>query len=157
MAAGVPAAAFDALAKACGEAHVRAGTSEDTIDGVPAGAVVAPASTGGVREALLVGREHGLRVGLRGGRTKLGWGAPPAALDLLIDTARMSQVLEHAAGDLVVRVQPGVPLAALQARLAPARQQLALDPPEDGATVGGIVAANASGPARLLFGTVRDL
>src|SRR3712207_9037720 len=34
---------------------------------------------------------------------------------------------------------------------------LALDPPEEGATVGGIVAANASGPRRLRYGTIRDL
>ena len=34
---------------------------------------------------------------------------------------------------------------------------LALDPPEPGATLGGIVSANASGPRRLRYGTVRDL
>jgi glycolate oxidase FAD binding subunit len=34
---------------------------------------------------------------------------------------------------------------------------LALDPPEPGATLGGLVAANASGPRRLRYGTVRDL
>src|SRR3712207_4307075 len=34
---------------------------------------------------------------------------------------------------------------------------LALDPPEEGATVGGIVAANAAGPRRLRYGTIRDL
>ncbi len=34
---------------------------------------------------------------------------------------------------------------------------LALDPPEEGATLGGIVSANASGPRRLRFGTARDL
>jgi glycolate oxidase FAD binding subunit len=66
-------------------------------------------------------------------------------------------VLEHAAGDLVVRVQGGTRLADLQAALAPADQWLALDPPEPGATVGGVVAANASGPRRLRYGTVRDL
>jgi glycolate oxidase FAD binding subunit len=66
-------------------------------------------------------------------------------------------VLEHAAGDLVVRAQAGVALADLQAALAPAGQWLALDPPEPRATVGGVVAANASGPRRLRYGTVRDL
>jgi glycolate oxidase FAD binding subunit len=69
----------------------------------------------------------------------------------------MDRVLEHAAGDLVVKVQAGVRLANLQAALAPAGQWLALDPPEPGATVGGVVAANASGPRRLRYGTVRDL
>ena len=50
-----------------------------------------------------------------------------------------------------------MPLADLQAALAPAGQWLALDPPEPRATVGGVVAANASGPRRLRYGTVRDL
>jgi glycolate oxidase FAD binding subunit len=69
----------------------------------------------------------------------------------------MDRVLEHAAGDLVVKVEAGARLADLQAALAPAGQWLALDPPEPGATVGGVVAANASGPRRLRYGTVRDL
>lgn len=82
---------------------------------------------------------------------------PPAGIDLLLDLSRQQRVLEHAAGDLVVRVEPGVRLAELRDHLAPARQQLALDPPEDGATVGGVLGANASGPSRLLYGTARDL
>jgi glycolate oxidase FAD binding subunit len=48
-------------------------------------------------------------------------------------------------------------LAALQDHVAPAAQWLALDPPEVGATVGGVVAAAASGPRRLRYGTPRDL
>jgi glycolate oxidase FAD binding subunit len=57
----------------------------------------------------------------------------------------------------VVRAQAGVRLADLQEVLAPAGQWLALDPPEPGATLGGVVAANAAGPRRLRYGTVRDL
>src|SRR3712207_3801508 len=38
-----------------------------------------------------------------------------------------------------------------------AGQLLGLDPPEDGATLGGVVSANASGPRRLRYGTTRDL
>src|SRR4029453_10911049 len=68
-----------------------------------------------------------------------------------------AQVLDPPAGDLVGTAQAGVRLADLQQRLAPAGQQLALDPPEPRATVGGVVAADASGPRRLRYGTVRDL
>jgi glycolate oxidase FAD binding subunit len=75
----------------------------------------------------------------------------------MISTSNMTRVLEHAAGDLVVTAQAGVPLTALQDQVAAAGQWLALDPPEVGATVGGVVAAAASGPRRLLFGTPRDL
>jgi glycolate oxidase FAD binding subunit len=69
----------------------------------------------------------------------------------------MDQVLEHAAADQVLRVQAGVRLRELQEQLANANQMLAIDPPERGATIGGIVAANASGPLRLRYGTIRDL
>jgi glycolate oxidase FAD binding subunit len=96
-------------------------------------------------------------LGVMGAGTKLDQGAAPTARDLMISTANMKRVLEHAAGDLVVTAQAGVPLAALQEQVASAGQWLVLDPPEVGATVGGVVAAAASGPRRLLYGTPRDL
>jgi glycolate oxidase FAD binding subunit len=69
----------------------------------------------------------------------------------------MSRIVEHAAGDLVVTAQAGVPLRALQQHVASAGQWLALDPPETEATVGGVVATASSGPRRLRYGTPRDL
>ena len=56
-------------------------------------------------------------------------------------------MLEHSPGDLRVTAQAGVALAALQRRLAGDRQRLALDPPQDGATLGGIVASQRRRPA----------
>src|SRR5450759_896571 len=151
---------MDALAslhKVCGEEHVRPGAAADAVDGLVPAYVAAPASTDEIRELVLVARDAGLRIGVRGAGSKLGWGMPPTGLDLLLDLSRQDRVLEHAAGDLVVRVEPGVRLVALREHLAPARQQLALDPPEPGATVGGVIGANASGPSRLLYGTARAL
>jgi glycolate oxidase FAD binding subunit len=116
-----------------------------------------PASVEEAGQVLAAAAADGLAVAFAGGGSKLGLGNPPERADLLVSTDRLDRVLEHAAGDLVVRVQGGVPLAALQDALAPAGQWLALDPPEPGATVGGVVAANASGPRRLRYGTVRDL
>ena len=92
-----------------------------------------------------------------GGRTKTGWAAPPTSCDVLLDVTGLDRVVEHTAGDLVVVAEAGVRLETLQAQLAEAGQMLALDPPEAGATLGGIVSANASGPRRLRYGTVRDL
>jgi glycolate oxidase FAD binding subunit len=99
----------------------------------------------------------GLVVGVRGGGSKLGWVAPGAPVDLTIDTRGLDRIGPHAAGDLVVTAQAGVTLAALQEHVAAEAQWLALDPPESGATIGGIVASAASGPRRLRFGTPRDL
>jgi len=92
-----------------------------------------------------------------GAGTKTGWAAPPTSCDLVLHTGGLARITEYLPGDLVVVAEAGVPLAALQQRLAEHGQMLALDPPEEGATLGGIVSANASGPRRLRYGTVRDL
>jgi len=128
-----------------------------TLDGVPVARIARPASVEEASQVLAAAAADGLAVAFAGGASKLGLGNPPERVDLLVSTERLDQVLEHAAGDLVVRVQAGVRLADLQAALAPAGQWLALDPPEPRATVGGVVAADASGPRRLRYGTVRDL
>jgi glycolate oxidase FAD binding subunit len=94
---------------------------------------------------------------VRGAGTKLDWGHDPARCDLVLDTTSMERVVEHAAGDLVVHVEAGVRLSALQDVLAEHGQQLALDAPFGDGTVGGAVATGASGPRRLLYGTPRDL
>ena len=98
----------------------------------------------------------GLAVVPRGAGTGLEWGAPPSACDLVVDLRLMDQVLEHAAGDLVARVQAGVTIGQLATVLASAGQQLALDAPED-ATVGGVVATGTAGPRRFRYGAPRDL
>jgi glycolate oxidase FAD binding subunit len=127
------------------------------VDGVTVARVARPGSVEEASQVLRAAADDGLAVVFAGGGSKLGLGNPPERVDLLVSTERLDQVLEHAAGDLVVRAQAGVRLADLQDTLAPAGQWLALDPPEPGATLGGVVAANASGPRRLRYGTVRDL
>lgn len=92
-----------------------------------------------------------------GAGTKTGWAARPTTCDLLLETAGLNRVLAHEPGDLVAVAEAGVPLATLQRQLAAHGQMLALDPPEEGATLGGIVSADASGPRRLRYGTARDL
>src|SRR4051794_32487809 len=96
-------------------------------------------------------------VRVRGGGSKWSWGADRPDPDLVVETGGLSQIVEHAAGDLIVTVQAGVRLADLQAHLGASGQWLALDPPEADATIGGIVATGASGPRRLRYRTARDL
>ncbi|MEV6304751.1 FAD-binding oxidoreductase [Actinoplanes sp. NPDC051861] len=129
---------------------VKAG-DDDAVGGVPARLVAAPGST--EEAAALIAAAQDLHVVVRGGGTKLHWGNPPRELDLIIDTRRLAGVREHAAGDLITVVGAGTPMAMLHALPG---QQLALDAPP-GATAGGTVAANSSGPRRLRYGTSRDL
>ncbi|MFL6128105.1 MAG: FAD-binding oxidoreductase [Mycobacteriales bacterium] len=149
-------APLDALAGATGGHAGEAGPA-DAVDGVPARWVASPGSTDEAAAVLRVADERDLAVVARGAGTKLGWGAPPRQLDLVLDTRRLDRVVEHAAGDLVVVVQAGVPLAALADRLAGAGQRLAVDEVVPGSTVGGALATGLTGPRRLLAGGVRDL
>jgi glycolate oxidase FAD binding subunit len=138
-------------------AHARPASAADAVDGVLPETIVEPASVEEASEVLREATARGRRVVCRGGGSKLGWGNPPAGAQVLVDTVRLDRVLEHAEGDLIVRAEAGVRLDALQEALSKAGQFLALDPPEPGATVGGIVAASASGPRRQRYGTARDL
>ena len=138
-------------------APTRAATAADAVDGVQPEVVVEPTTVEEASEVLRDATARGKRVVCRGGASKLGWGNRPAGADLLLSTARLDRVLEHAHGDLIARAEAGVRLDAFQEVLAKAEQTLALDPPEEGATLGGVVAANASGPLRMRYGTARDL
>jgi glycolate oxidase FAD binding subunit len=148
-------AALEDLRAACGDA--RPAGDGDAIAGVPARFVAAPGSADEAAAVVRAAAVHDLFTVVRGAATKLDWGSPPERLDLVLDTRRLTGVVEHAAGDLIVVVRAGTPLADLSPKLAAAGQQLALDAPLPGATVGGTVAVNTSGPRRMAYGTVRDL
>ncbi|MFL5867854.1 MAG: FAD-binding oxidoreductase [Thermoleophilaceae bacterium] len=106
--------------------------------------------------ALREAAEAGTPVRIVGGGTKLGWGRPVEA-EVEVTTAGLDRIVEHNAGDLTAVLEAGVPLAAAQQKFAEAGQMLALDPPADGATIGGVVSAGDSGPLRSRYGGPRDL
>ncbi|MEU2167802.1 FAD-binding oxidoreductase [Micromonospora chersina] len=136
---------------------VRTAGEHDTLAGVAARYVAEPRDTGQAAALLRAAAALDLAVTFRGGGTKQDWGSAPRRLDLILDTTALTGVVEHAAGDLITVVRAGTRLDELPATLAGAGQQLALDAPLPGGTVGGAVATNTSGPRRMLYGTVRDL
>jgi glycolate dehydrogenase FAD-binding subunit len=150
------AGVLDALRQATG-GHAGPAGDGDAVDGVPARFVAAPGSTAEAAAVVRVAAAEGLAVVARGAGTKLGWGTPPRRLDLIVDTRRLDRIVEHAAGDLVVVAQAGVPLAQLGERLAGDRQRLAVDEVVPGTTVGGMLGTGVTGPRRLQAGAVRDL
>ena len=99
----------------------------------------------------------GTSVRFRGGGTKMGWAANRGEIDVELSTAGLDRIIEHNAGDLTAVLEAGVPLERAQAEFAEAGQMLSIDPPAEGATIGGIVAAGDSGPLRSRYGGVRDL
>jgi glycolate oxidase FAD binding subunit len=128
------------------------------VDGVSPSGICWPETYEQAARALAVADRLGLAVSPRGSGTKLGLGNRPRRCDLIVSTERLDRVVEYAPANLTVIAQAGVKLASLQDSLAPANQHLPLDPPwATSATVGGIVASNASGPRRLGYGTARDL
>jgi glycolate oxidase FAD binding subunit len=93
-----------------------------------------------------------------GGQTKLRTLPPSAASASLLSTRSLPATIDHVPGDLVATVSAGVALAELNRVLAAKGQCLPLDPPfAERATIGGVVAANDSGPRRHRYGAPRDL
>jgi glycolate oxidase FAD binding subunit len=103
--------------------------------------------------------EDGHSVRIRGAGTKSEWGGATAA-DLELHTGKLNRIVEHNAGDLTAVLEAGVPLAEAQRIFATAGQMLALDPPlgpDQGATIGGVLATGDCGPLRHRYGAPRDL
>jgi glycolate oxidase FAD binding subunit len=119
--------------------------------------LVRPTSIERLAEILAVTEADGRTVGIRGAGSKETWGRAAEPPDVVIGMRGLDRVVEHAAGDLVITVEAGALLTDVQRTVSAAGQWLALDPPEPGATVGGIVATAASGARRLRYGTPRDL
>jgi glycolate oxidase FAD binding subunit len=73
-----------------------------------------------------------------------------------LDLSGLDRILEHEAGDLTCTIEAGIRLSALQARLAPYGQRLALDPAGD-PTVGACIGGDLHGPCSYRYGRMRDL
>ncbi len=156
----MPASPVDALRGIVGPAHVLTGADcgPYVLDGRAPEAVVLPGSKEEVAAVLLAAGAADLPVTPWGGGTKMGIGAPPQRLGLVLGLKRLNRLLEHEPGDLTATVQAGMTLGALQRELGTRGQWLSLDPAHaDEATLGGIVSSNAAGPRRHLYGACRDL
>ncbi|MFI5443858.1 glycolate oxidase subunit GlcE [Polaromonas sp. UC242_47] len=98
----------------------------------------------------------GTALRIRGGGSKDFYGE--ATDGDLLDTRPLTGIISYEPSELVVTTRAGTPLAELEAVLAERGQCLPFEPPHfaGGATVGGMVAAGLSGPARASVGAVRD-
>jgi glycolate oxidase FAD binding subunit len=138
--------------------YVRTAGASDAVAGVQPRFVVEPGSERELAKVLKLANAAELAVIPRGGGTKLEWGNRPARAHVILSTARLNRVIEHAWADLTVSVEAGCTIGKLQETVAKHGQQLALDAlwPER-ATIGGVLSTNDSGALRLRFGSLRDL
>ena len=101
---------------------------------------------------------HDCTIALQGCGTKRRMAGAIQPADQTVSVSGLNRLLHYEPRDLTISVEAGMPWRDLTARLAANRQMVPLDPPfADSATVGGVVAANSSGPRRRLYGSARDL
>ena len=128
------------------------------IDGVTPSCVLYPSSAEQVAAVLEYAAEHDLAVIPCRNATKLGVGNLPRRYDVALSLKEMNRVRHYEAADLTVTAEPGMTLGDFQDSIARDRLWLPLDPPGAArASLGGILATNASGPLRLLYGAPRDM
>lgn len=124
-------------------------------------ALLAPASEVELAEIVAERfREH-VPLSIHGGATRIETG--PTRGERL-DMSRLAGIVTYAPEEMTLIARAGTPLDEIEALLAAEGQALAFEPADMRAvlgrngrsTIGGVVAANASGPRRLQAGSCRD-
>lgn len=101
---------------------------------------------------------------VRGSGSKAGFGRPVQA-GRVLDLAGLSGITEYDPGELVLSAGPATSMFEIEQALDKANQELAFEPMDLGVlyglgtgtgTLGGVVAANLSGPRRIKAGAARD-
>src|SRR5271169_244686 len=119
---------------------------------------IVPGSPEELAQHLAEANSRSQRIALIGNSTKARMGGPITPYDVAISTAGLNKILQYEPRDLTISVGAGISYCELSRVLAEQQQMIPLDPPfSERATIGGIVAANTSGPRRRLYGSARDM
>jgi glycolate oxidase FAD binding subunit len=109
-------------------------------------------------EALHDCASRGEAIRLGGNFSKDRLAGAPSDAGTIVSTSAMTRLLQYEPHDLTISVEAGMKWADLERALAEHRQMIPLDPGwGEESTVGGVVAANLSGPRRRQYGTARDM
>jgi glycolate oxidase FAD binding subunit len=125
--------------------------------------MIRPETTAQLADALRDIAQAHRTIRLGGNFTKDRIGGPVCPADETVSTAALRRLLKYEPRDLTISVEAGMPWAQLDRTLAGHGQMLPLDPAFGSvpagaqATVGGVIAANQSGPLRRQYGTARDM
>jgi glycolate oxidase FAD binding subunit len=105
----------------------------------------------------------GTPLAVEGGGTLNGLGRPMQTA-ATVSSARLTGITLYEPSEMVLSARAGTPLADVEDLLARNGQRLAFEPPGEGTiyrtagtpTIGGVAAANLSGPRRIQAGAARD-
>ncbi|KQY71515.1 2-hydroxy-acid oxidase [Ensifer sp. Root142] len=122
-----------------------------------------PASEEGIATVVRAMAAERASLTVIGGGTRSGLGNPVRA-DRVLSTRRLSGIVSYNPAEMTVSALAGTPLAEVEAALAENRQMLSFEPMDHRPifattgepTIGGVFAANVSGPRRLIAGAARD-
>ncbi|OCP37041.1 glycolate oxidase subunit GlcE [Ensifer sp. LC163] len=122
-----------------------------------------PASEEGIATVVRAMASERASLAVIGGGTRSGLGNPVRA-DRVLSTRRLSGIVSYNPAEMTVSALAGTPLAEVEAALAENRQMLSFEPMDHRPifattgepTIGGVFAANVSGPRRIVAGAARD-
>lgn len=124
----------------------------------PPACMALPSTVEELAQIMAIAAQNRWRVLPTGQSSKLSWGGLADSIDIVISTAKLNRVIDHAIGDYTITVESGIKVADLQDILAEQGQFLAIDPAfAQAATVGGVVATADTGSLRQRYGGLRDL
>lgn len=129
------------------------------VEGATPQIALFPGDIGQISEIMRLASRESLSVIPMGMGTKRGLGNKPLRADIVLSTRKLNRIIEHESSDLVATTECGITLGDFQSQLGIKNQFLPVDPPRvgNGATVGGIIASNDSGPMRTRYGTTKEL
>ncbi|KQV32284.1 2-hydroxy-acid oxidase [Rhizobium sp. Root1203] len=107
--------------------------------------------------------QAGKTLAICGGNTRSGFGNAVTAVSRLRST-NLTGIVAYNPGEMVLTARAGTPLSEIEAALAENGQMMAFEPmdhrpvmaTEGEPTIGGVFAANVSGPRRVIAGAARD-
>jgi glycolate oxidase FAD binding subunit len=117
-----------------------------------------------VVEAVRAARADRRSLEIVGAGTKRAYGRV-APCDDVLDVSGLAGIVKYEPSELILTVLPGTPVVEINALLAQKNQRLGFEPADWGplfgatansATIGGVLSADASGPAALRYGRARD-
>lgn len=127
------------------------------VHGVTPEVIVAPRSAEEAAAILTLATNENIAVEFAGAGSRLNSGNKPRRIELVMTSARLKNIAEYEAADLVISAQSGVTLSRIADAVTPNNQFLALDPPvDDESTIGAVAANGTAGPLRFAHGTPRD-